>query len=141
MLLTQATLLNCVGMMYCGDERLMRIAKTSHSGLVGFCDGEWSRSKLNTNYELLNSTKGVEQDWKLWCNAECRRRTGYCIWVSESPGCCITELTTNLVAFGLYVGFSLPDATVAIFRGRKNSDSLSRGPMGGRLSSPLATTL
>lgn len=68
-------------MMYCGDDRLTDFAKTCHSTLVGFCGLEWTKQTSITHNDL-NRTKDIDNDWKIWYDGECRRRTGYCIWVS-----------------------------------------------------------
>lgn len=78
LVLTQVKLLNCVGMMYCGDERLRAIAKCNHSDLVSYCERDWKRL---SEYPQLPSDN-ANHDWKTWCQAESSRRTGYCIWVS-----------------------------------------------------------
>jgi hypothetical protein len=79
----QSKILNCVGMMYCGDERLMKIAKTYHGILASFCEEEWGRSSAeNSNMETVADRGGkTGQNWNEWCEAETNRRTGYCIWV------------------------------------------------------------
>lgn len=74
-------LLNCVGMLYSGDERLTKFAKGYHSKLASFCDMEWTNQTLNINGGV-DITGGIDQEWKTWYEGECRRRTGYCIWVS-----------------------------------------------------------
>ena len=80
----QAKILNCVGMMYCGDERLMKIGKTYHSDLASFCEEEWEVSCVESSNveEVADHVERTGQNWNEWCEAETSRRTGYCIWVS-----------------------------------------------------------
>jgi enoyl reductase-like protein len=68
-------------MMYSGDERLKKFAKSYHSTLASFCDMEWTKPVLNlgAGTDIQNS---IDNEWKTWYEGECRRRTGYCIWVS-----------------------------------------------------------
>lgn len=79
LVLTQVKLLSCVGMMYSGDERLKAIAKCNHSGLVSYCDRDWRR--LSECPRL--SSESADHDWKIWCQAESSKRTGYCIWLLD----------------------------------------------------------
>jgi hypothetical protein len=78
--MTQTKLLNCVGMIYCGDERLSTIGRSYHSELVSFCNTEWSRTISKAEQ---SNTNGMDDDygWKKWYEAESCRRTEYCIWV------------------------------------------------------------
>jgi hypothetical protein len=71
-------------MMYCGDERLMKIAKTHHSDLASFCEEEWGVSSVDRSNieEVVGHGERTGQNWNEWCEAETNRRTGYCIWVS-----------------------------------------------------------
>lgn len=80
----QAKLLNCVGMMYSGDEDLTRLAKSYHYQLVSFCGDNWTNGALETEEILRNNSNSVGRKWKAWYEAESRRRTGYCIWVSST---------------------------------------------------------
>lgn len=91
LVLTQVKLLSCVGMMYCGDDRLKSIAKSYHSDLVAFCVTDWAMS----DSQILQNTSNSEQaglDWRTWIQAETIRRTGYCIWVS------FTIMTRNTIS-------------------------------------------
>ena len=81
LILIQAKLLNCVGMMYSGDQHAMTIAKSYHGDLVSYCDTEWNNSKLLTDGELQNDGLTAGDKWRIWYEGEICRRTGYCIWV------------------------------------------------------------
>lgn len=81
LIFTHIMLLNSIGMMYCGDERLAKFAKTYQSSLSAFCGDEWRRPTPHIN-SPTGSPSSIEARWKLWSEGECRRRTGYCIWVS-----------------------------------------------------------
>lgn len=130
-------LLNCVGMMYCGDERLTKFAKTYHSNLVSFCNLEWTEPGTNAN---SSTPSGIETEWKMWYEGECRRRTGYCIWVSVITHF-YTQLTRRYIATGLYVGVPFSDAPFAISRRCPASRSLPGSSMGGGLGPRLAPTI
>ncbi|KAE9379029.1 hypothetical protein N431DRAFT_396985 [Stipitochalara longipes BDJ] len=80
LVLTQIKLLNCVGMIYCGDERLSTMAEAYHGDLVSFCSTEWSRTLSEVEQSNINGADDVDYGWKRWHEAESRRRTGYCIW-------------------------------------------------------------
>lgn len=86
--LTQVKLLNCLGMMYSGDDRLQPLARRYQSDLLFFCNNEWAQTDL----EASNNAEEVSQGWKLWYEAESRRRTGYCIWVHHTLLKCIRHL-------------------------------------------------
>jgi hypothetical protein len=82
LIMTQVKLLCCVGMMYCGDRRLMTIAKNYHSDLTSFCDTEWARLSVEAGSSPgSNDSEQMSMDWMIWIRAESSRRTGYCIWV------------------------------------------------------------
>jgi hypothetical protein len=83
-ILTQAKLLNCVGMIYSGDEYLVTVAKSYHGDLASFCDAQWNESVSRTEEEIGGAAYPIAQKWKVWCDAESRRRTGYCIWVRSN---------------------------------------------------------
>jgi hypothetical protein len=84
--LTQAKLLNCVGMIYSGDEHLMTAAKSYHGDLASFCDAQWSQSISSTDVEFRDAAYPLTQKWEVWCEVESRRRTGYSIWVRSDRG-------------------------------------------------------
>lgn len=73
--LAQVKLLNCVGMLYCGDERLLQQGKAYHTDLVSFCNAEWT-SPVSHGF---SNTNDVNNDWRVWYEAESLRRTGYSI--------------------------------------------------------------
>lgn len=77
--LVQVQMLNSVGMMYCGDDRLMKIAKRQHQRVVRFCRNEWLTSE-RLDGEFMNLDESCHA-WTLWRDTEARRRTGYSIWV------------------------------------------------------------
>ncbi|KAH8799842.1 hypothetical protein F5884DRAFT_811368 [Xylogone sp. PMI_703] len=82
-LLTQIKTLNCLGMMYCGDEVLLRSAKRYHGELVSFCDNEW-KTHQSDNVMLDPSNDGaLETAWRDWSTRESARRTGYCVWLLD----------------------------------------------------------
>lgn len=72
-------MLSSVGMVYCGDDRLMKLAKGQHQKLVRFCRDEWLASEyLDGGSTDINEPSHA---WTSWRDAEARRRTGYSIWV------------------------------------------------------------
>lgn len=75
--LTQATVLNCIGMLYSGDEKLKQPALKSFSDLAS------SSKRERLFYEPKHSVAGNRQmiDWDTWIEDEVARRTGYFIWV------------------------------------------------------------
>ncbi|KAL7784031.1 C2H2 transcription factor-like protein [Trichoderma afarasin] len=84
LVLTQVRLLSCIGMMYCGAQQLIERAKASRIDLVAFCETEWVNYTEQEDQLLRSHT--VDQaasDWKAWCCAESRRRTGYTIWLLD----------------------------------------------------------
>jgi hypothetical protein len=95
---------------------------------------EWTKPALNTSKGVSN-TGGIENEWKMWYEGECRRRTGYCIWVSLNI-CGLFEISLiyRSVAVGLYVGVPFPNATIVVSRRCPSSHSLSGSSLGGRLS-------
>lgn len=68
-------------MLYCGDTRLMTIAKSSHSDLVTFCETDWARLSSEGHISPASDSEQINNDWRSWIQAESSRRTGYCIWV------------------------------------------------------------
>ncbi len=84
LLLAQVKLLNCVGMLYCGDECLFNLAKCYHSDLVTFCDVQWKKPTTVISYGLTHDLEEAARKWELWQKEESLRRTGYCIWVSTA---------------------------------------------------------
>lgn len=81
---TQIRLLSCTGMMYCGAQQLIEQAKASRIDLVAFCETEWVNCTEQQDQSVRSHT--VDQaasDWKVWCYAESRRRTGYTIWLLD----------------------------------------------------------
>lgn len=81
LILTQVRLLSCIGMMYCGDQRLVERAKNGMSDLIAFCNTEWPNYMPEARRPLGDNSSQVACDWELWCQAESHRRTGYSIWV------------------------------------------------------------
>ncbi|RDW59993.1 hypothetical protein BP5796_11599 [Coleophoma crateriformis] len=79
--LVQVQMLNSVGMMYCGDDRLMKLAKSQHQKLVRFCRNEWLASEAPES-ELMSIDESSHA-WTLWRDTEARRRTGYSIWLLD----------------------------------------------------------
>jgi hypothetical protein len=77
----QIKVLNCVGMMYCGDRRLKSFAEGYLHEFVSFCHEEWTRPSVRSNPIPENDSENVGHDWRVWIQAESSRRTGYCIWV------------------------------------------------------------
>jgi hypothetical protein len=71
-------------MMYCGDERLSKIAEGYHGDLASFCSTEWSMTRSDVDQSHNNGMEDIDYGWRRWYEAESRRRTGYCIWVSFS---------------------------------------------------------
>lgn len=78
MWLLQASILNCVGILYSCDERARLLALNTFGNLVGFVN----REKL-LGHRPIQSLNGKtnEQRWVSWVGDEIRRRTGYLIWV------------------------------------------------------------
>ncbi|KAH7360640.1 C2H2 transcription factor-like protein [Rhexocercosporidium sp. MPI-PUGE-AT-0058] len=80
LVLAQVKLLSCIGMMYCGDDRLQMIAKSYHSDLAAYCTSYWT-----VYCSEASSTDSQEEglDWQAWIQTETTRRTGYCIWLLD----------------------------------------------------------
>ncbi|TVY80516.1 Biofilm and cell wall regulator [Lachnellula suecica] len=81
--LTQTKLLNCVGMMYSGDQHTIAMARGYHVDLMSFCELHWNSTTLETNEVVQDSTNAVGKQWRAWVDAESCRRTGYCIWLLD----------------------------------------------------------
>ncbi|KAH9222808.1 hypothetical protein DL95DRAFT_285815 [Leptodontidium sp. 2 PMI_412] len=73
-------LLSCVGMMYCGDDRLQMIARSYHNDLAAFCTSYWA---MTCSEASSRNSEQDGQDWKAWIQTEATRRTGYCIWLLD----------------------------------------------------------
>ncbi|KAK2765550.1 hypothetical protein FQN54_008404 [Arachnomyces sp. PD_36] len=73
--LIQATVLNCIGSLYSGQEQLKQ------SGLKSFNDLASSNNieRLLRHPKLLDGARQTT-DWSAWIEDEARRRTGYLIW-------------------------------------------------------------
>ncbi|KAK4064170.1 transcriptional regulator family: Fungal Specific TF [Trichoderma aggressivum f. europaeum] len=81
---TQIRLLNCIGMMYCGAQQLIERAKASRIELVAFCETEWvNYTEQQDQFVRSDIIDQAASDWKVWCYAESRRRTGYTIWLLD----------------------------------------------------------
>ncbi|KAK0124407.1 hypothetical protein ONS95_009368 [Cadophora gregata] len=83
LVLAQVKLLNCVGMMYCGDDRLRTLARGYHSDLAAFCTVHWAGPSVAATSKYPERTEQVDQDWQTWIQTETIRRTGYCIWLLD----------------------------------------------------------
>ncbi|KAF2156950.1 hypothetical protein K461DRAFT_7805 [Myriangium duriaei CBS 260.36] len=82
-LLAQVKLLNCIGMIYCGDERMENFGWRQHADVVRFCRTHWVNEdsvQLPTDAHLYSE---VEVEWRHWRDIEARRRTGYGIWLLD----------------------------------------------------------
>lgn len=83
LVMTQVKLLNSIGMIYCGDERLKTSARDYHNELASFCVEEWKSSIPMSGIETREDMNSPSNNWRVWVEAETRRRTGYSIWVCE----------------------------------------------------------
>ncbi|KAF2225846.1 hypothetical protein BDZ85DRAFT_72323 [Elsinoe ampelina] len=82
-LLAQVKLLNCIGMIYSGDERMERFGWRHHHDLVRFCHTHWVNEDevgLPADAAMMSE---VEVQWRHWKDVESRRRTGYGIWMLD----------------------------------------------------------
>lgn len=82
-LFAQVKLLNCIGMVYCGDKRMERFGWRHHSDVVKFCRTHWINEDevgLPVDAHLYSE---VEVEWRQWRDIESRRRTGYAIWMFD----------------------------------------------------------
>jgi Fungal specific transcription factor domain len=75
--LTQAMLLNCIGLIHSGDGQAKGLGLSSLSDLVRFAHQEKLLSNVESN---INSS----HSWKQWVEMEMVRRTGYFIWLLDS---------------------------------------------------------
>ncbi|OKL56172.1 hypothetical protein UA08_08491 [Talaromyces atroroseus] len=75
--LIQAMLLNCIGLIYGGDDQAKSLGLSSLSDLVRFAHQEKLLSNIDPN---INSST----TWKQWVELEMARRTGYLIWLLDS---------------------------------------------------------
>ncbi|GAM89002.1 hypothetical protein ANO11243_070360 [Dothideomycetidae sp. 11243] len=82
-LLAQVKLLNSIGMIYCGDERMERFGWRQHSDVVKFCKTHWINEDEVRSSADANHYSEVEVDWLHWRDVEARRRTGYAIWLLD----------------------------------------------------------
>ncbi|XRM42073.1 hypothetical protein ABZX51_005309 [Aspergillus tubingensis] len=78
--LLQASVLNCVGILYSCDERARLLALNTFGNLVGFV----TREKL-LGHRPIQSSNGETKElrWVSWVDDEIRRRTGYLIWLLD----------------------------------------------------------
>lgn len=83
LVLAQVKLLNCIGMIYCGDERMERYAWSHHAEVVKFCKTHWIDESEVIAPADANSASDVDVRWRYWRDIEARRRTGYCIWMLD----------------------------------------------------------
>jgi hypothetical protein len=138
LLLTQIKVLNSVGMSYCGDERLSIIARNYHGDLASFCTTEWLMPYLEAEPSSLNGMDDGDYGWRKWYEAESRRRTGYCIWVSFQLHLDVRAHNSTVVR--LYVGIPFSNTPSSVPGGCSGSYTMSRSSLGGTDSSRLATT-
>ncbi|KAG4429874.1 hypothetical protein IFR05_014642 [Cadophora sp. M221] len=80
LVLAQVKLLSCVGMMYCGDDRLQTMARSYHCDLAAFCTSYWVTNGSET---FSVNSEQERPDWQSWIRTEATRRTGYCIWLLD----------------------------------------------------------
>jgi hypothetical protein len=137
LLLAQIKVLNCVGMSYCGDERLSTIARSYHGDLASFCTTEWLMTYPEAEPSSLNGMDNGDYGWRKWYEAESRRRTGYCIWVSFQLYLDVRAHNSTVVR--LYVGIPFPNTPSSVSGGCSGSYTMSRSSLGGTDSSRLAT--
>lgn len=93
MWLLQASVLNCVGIVYSCDERARLLALNTFGNLIGFVNREKLLSRPDRPIQPLNG-KTNEQHWLSWVEDEIRRRIGYLIWV-RAPTNHLGCVTTN----------------------------------------------
>ncbi|GKZ87480.1 hypothetical protein AnigIFM59636_003905 [Aspergillus niger] len=80
--LLQASVLNCVGIVYSCDERARLLALNTFGNLIGFVNREKLLSRPDRPIQPLNG-KTNEQHWLSWVEDEIRRRIGYLIWLLD----------------------------------------------------------
>lgn len=78
-MIAQVKMLNCIGVMYSGETS--SLAKHWHPDLRNFHDEEWPTLVAGVSKTFAYNDTDPTGRWKLWCEAEGIRRTGYCIWV------------------------------------------------------------
>lgn len=78
--LIQAKLLNCIGLLYGGNEGDQRSAMSSFSDLVALSNHE---RLLDSSPKKSSAPSRTSDDahWTQWAQEEIRKRTGYSIWV------------------------------------------------------------
>ncbi|KAF4627828.1 hypothetical protein G7Y89_g10323 [Cudoniella acicularis] len=83
--LTQAILLNCMGMTYSGNRRLLEIAMASRSASVTQCRRNGSLHQSSRPVALNDATEDqvVESRWQAWVYEEELRRLGFCTWIYD----------------------------------------------------------
>lgn len=81
--LLQAKTLNTIGLRYCGDDQLRRIADRKQSDLVSYCSEHWKESTVEFHLSASTAADHVARDWDTWQRLESRRRLGYCIWLLD----------------------------------------------------------
>ena len=80
----QASILNHIGMLYCGSSRLHRFARAEHGALVDWaqCSGLLQSPRTSNGDSGLDDAEVLEGFApKQLLFVECKRRIGYTIWV------------------------------------------------------------
>ena len=80
-LFAQVKLLNCIGMTYCGDDRMEKFGWRQHSDLIKFCKTHWVNEE--DTQAQADAHPHVDIEWRQWRDIEARRRTGYAIWLLD----------------------------------------------------------
>ncbi|KAH8660856.1 fungal-specific transcription factor domain-containing protein, partial [Tricladium varicosporioides] len=83
--LTQAILLNCMGMTYSGNRRLLEIAMASRSTSVILCQRNGSLHQSSRLIILDEATEDqvAESRWRAWIYEEELKRLGFCTWIYD----------------------------------------------------------
>ncbi|OJJ68188.1 hypothetical protein ASPBRDRAFT_47129 [Aspergillus brasiliensis CBS 101740] len=78
----QASVLNCIGLLYNCDERARLLALNTFGNLIGLVSSEKLLGRPDGSVQFSNGTMS-EQRWVSWIEDEIRRRAGYLIWLLD----------------------------------------------------------
>ncbi|OBT64241.1 hypothetical protein VE03_06892 [Pseudogymnoascus sp. 23342-1-I1] len=83
--LTQAILLNGIGMTYCGNRRLLELALAFQSSSVTQSRRNGSLKQPAQLVSIDQTTEGAELEskWRAWIHEESFRRLGFCVWLYD----------------------------------------------------------
>ncbi|KAF4626545.1 hypothetical protein G7Y89_g11610 [Cudoniella acicularis] len=96
--LTQAIVLNSIGMMYSGNKRLFELAEASRNSPLTQCRRNGSlRSSADWPF-VDENTHGVflEQKWAQWAHQESWKRLGFCAFLLDAQVCMYLDFNPGM---------------------------------------------